>query len=78
MISQLTIIITCITARSLAKEQRETDYGRKRTPFRTHIKLLILSRLNGAVLGQILDDLNGLVELGRHNDDGGGGERAKG
>lgn len=50
----------------------DADHGGRRAKD-THVKLLILSRLDGAIFGQILDDFNGLVKLGGHD----GGMKAK-
>lgn len=42
----------------------------------THVELVILRRLDRAILGQALHDADGLVKLGLRHDDGGSGTSA--
>ena len=41
----------------------------------TYVELVVLRRLDRAILRQALDDADGFVELGRHDDGGIGASR---
>ena len=56
-------------------ERRSGDIVRARVEDVTYVELLLLSGLDGALLGEALDDGDGLVELGfGHGCSSGGGD----